>query len=74
MLAGAFCKAVSPWRLTRVGASLAGEAAILSELRDALALNFGDFGLGAALASLQGAARRGGAGGWVLGLPTLRPN
>lgn len=33
----------------------AGEADILAELRDALALNFGDYGLGTALASLQGA-------------------
>jgi hypothetical protein len=33
----------------------AGEAVLLSALRDSLQLNFGDAALGAALASLQGA-------------------
>jgi hypothetical protein len=36
----------------------AGEAVLLSALRDSLQLNFGDAALGAALASLQGAVHR----------------
>ena len=37
---------------------LAGAAALLGDLRDAVAINFGDYGLGMALASLQGAQLR----------------
>ena len=35
-----------------------GEAALLAEVRESVALNFGDHGVGVALASLQGARPR----------------